>query len=82
MAKIEPFALPHMELIDASEPTKNQRSRDGLISYTGEGLELKVITNALFLLTMDDSHFEACKKFADCLADAIGLNVDFEAILI
>ena len=73
--------LPMLEVLEsacaqASEGFKKSTLHD----YTTDIIELKVVTNTLFLLDGNDTSREACRKLADCLADATGMSIRSEAL--
>ena len=70
------FELPTIDLV-LPENQRAIREKPVLAAFAVDLIELKVLTNALTLLSTTDSHTDACNKVAECVADAAGLGISF-----
>lgn len=66
--------LPTLTLVN-EEKIVSTKKAPGL-----QNLEHKVVLNSALLLTTNDTTARSIRKVAECLADAVGMSVDFTSL--
>jgi hypothetical protein len=72
------FNLPQITLIEDEEPHVSERA--GKENLEMDLLERKVVVNSVMLISNNENAHQRVRTVATCLADAMGLCVDFSCL--
>lgn len=75
--QIQGLAMPALEIVNNEQ---RQTAHENAFNAEMTKVEKKVVVNASLLLIAANSADQCARQIADCLADAVGLGVDFSAL--
>ena len=79
MTGISPDKLfGELEIFSSDSNEKQEKGKNTLAGIARTPIEYSVVSRALRILSARDSQTAACQKVSSCLANEVGLNVDFD----